>query len=333
MAKIVTFGELLLRLNTPQSQRFTQIKHLETTFAGAEANVAVACAQFGHQAVFVSALPGNAVAEASLQQLASWRVDTSAVLRCGRRVGVYYLEGGYGVRPSSVIYDREGSSFAETPLESYAWDEVLGGAQWLHLTGITPALSPQLRRELPGLARKARSGGVKVSFDVNYRSKLWEVAAARPALEEMAGNCDLLLASVHQIGPVLGVPAGSKGVEDSLGAAGEIRKRYGVPRVVLTSRETLSNGKEKRWAVGVSEKGADVSAALEYEILDPLGGGDAFSGGLLSSLMDGGELKRALDFAVAAAAWKYSHHGDYLQGSREEVEGLLSDGDPPGVRR
>lgn len=333
MAKIVTFGELLLRLNTPQHQRFTQMKHLEATFAGAEANVAVACAQFGHEAVFISALPPNAVADAALRQLGSWGVRTDGVLRTGSRMGVYFLEEGFGARPASVIYDREGSSFSTTAPEGYDWPRAFEGASWLHLTGITPALSPALREELATVARAARAHGVKVSVDLNYRSKLWSMEEARPVMEQLARECDLLLGSVHQVGPLLGIPIGAKARDDALAASGEIRQRHGVETVVLTSRETLQVGSERRWAVAASPGGGVASVALEYRILDPLGGGDAFSGGLLSALVEGKGLKEALDFGVACAAWKYSHHGDFLQASRAEVESLLGQGVGGGVLR
>ena len=329
-ATVVTFGELLLRLNTPHHQRFAQAKNLEATFAGAEANVAVACSALGCRARFVSALPRHELADAALRQLSSWNVDTSAVLRADGRLGLYFLESGFGVRSSSVIYDRENSAFARTPIEAYPWDEIFATAGWLHLTGITPALAPALRDGLPGLARMARKRGVQVCFDLNYRAKLWDADDARPVLEVVLAESDLVIASLHQLEPVLGLSAGDKTPESAFKVARALREKCGASTVVLTSRETLATEKECRWAAAVTATETVVSASIDYSILDPLGGGDAFCGGLLAGRAEGAPWRDALDLGVAAAAWKYSHHGDYLLARREELTALLQSGGKPG---
>lgn len=324
MGKLVAFGELLLRLNTPGFQRFSQAGQFEISFAGAEANVAVACAGLGHSASFVTALPANDLAETALRQLAQWNVDTAPAQRIGRRIGVYYLEGGYGGRSAQVIYDREGSAFAATPPEAYDWDQILAGADWLHLTGITPALAPIHRDGLPRLAQLARKRGVRVSFDLNYRSKLSSLAEAREFTRPLLESADLVLASVHQIEPVLGISIGDKSPESSLRAAAEMRKNFQAETVVLTSRQTLPSGRERRWAVGVTATEAVTSREVDYTILDPLGGGDALCGAFLARKMQGDGLGECLDFAVAAAALKYSHHGDYLRVTAAEIQQYLN---------
>lgn len=323
MGKLVAFGELLLRLNTPDLQRFSQAQQFDISFAGAEANVAVACASLGQSATFVTALPDNDLAATALRQLAFFNVDTSHVERFGKRIGVYYLEGGYGSRSAQVIYDRENSAFALTPPDAYDWDLILEGAEWLHLTGITPALAPSHREGLPKLAQLARKKRVRVSFDLNYRSKLSSIDSARAFTEPLLAECDLLVASVHQIEPVLGISIGNKSRENAIQAAAELREKFAIETVVLTSRQTLSDGVERRWAIGVSSDDPATSRDFDYSILDPLGGGDALCGALLAQLMRGASLRDALDFAVAAAALKYSHHGDYLRVTEAEIQQLL----------
>lgn len=323
MGKLVAFGELLLRLNTPGLHRFSQAQQFDISFAGAEANVAVACAGLGQSATFVTALPDNDLADTALRQLSFWNVDTTYVRRTGKRIGVYYLEGGHGSRSSQVIYDREGSAFALTPPDAYDWDLILDGAEWLHLTGITPALAASHREGLPKLAQLARKKGVRVSFDLNYRSKLSDLETARAFTAPLLAECDLLIASVHQIEPVLGISIGDKSRERATQAAAELREKFTIETVVLTSRQTLSDGIERRWSIGVSSEESATSRDFDYSILDPLGGGDALCGALLAQLMGGASLRDALNFSVAAAALKYSHHGDYLRVTEAEIRQLL----------
>lgn len=334
MAKIITFGELLLRLGTSDHERFGHCAKLGITFAGAEANVAVALARFGHEAYFVTALPTHDLSARALRELGSHGVNVSGVLHTGGRMGVYFLEGGFAQRPSQVIYDRKDSAFATAEVAQYDWDSLLEGAAWIHLTGITPALSAELEASLPQLAAQARKKGVKVVFDLNYRSKLASLERARAYCTALLAETDLFIASVHQILPVLGVNVDVTSQESAIAAAEEISRKYGVRQVVLTARTTITETREERWSVAYTDgQGGEASQVIGYSILDPLGGGDAFCGGLIAELARGVAIKEAMDFGLAAAAWKYSHHGDYLQGTPTEVRSLLTGSGAKGVAR
>jgi len=265
--------------------------------------------------------------------LSSHGVNVSGVLHTGGRMGVYFLEGGFAQRASQVIYDRKDSAFALTEVAKYDWESLLEGASWMHLTGITPALSPELETSLPKLAAQARKRGVKVVFDLNYRAKLASLEKAREYCAAMLAETDLFIASVHQILPVLGVKVDVQSQESAIAAAEEISRKYGVPHVVLTARTTVSEAREERWAVSYSAEGGCASQVVGYSILDPLGGGDAFCGGLIGELALGASVQEAMNLGLAAAAWKYSHHGDYLQGGPAEIRALLSGSGAKGVSR
>lgn len=307
-----------------------QSDHFLTTFAGAEANVAVSVANFGHRADFVSALPSeNPLAEHALRSLAFWLVGTRAVVRRPGRMGTYFLESAGGIRQASVLYDRAHSLFAKCDPSLYDWANVLEGADFLHLTGVTPALGPKPERAMRDAIECAEKLGVPICFDVNYRRALWNINSARAVLPVLASRARVLVASMYQIEELFGIPTPSFN-ESSLATAVEsLAKSSGALRVVLTCRKVASSHIECRRAAVWDNGITAITSAREYPVLEPLGGGDAFCGALLARLMEGASLEEASVFGDAAAALKYGIFGDFNKVSRQEVFTFLESG--PGT--
>jgi 2-dehydro-3-deoxygluconokinase len=308
---------------------------LGATFGGGEATVAVGLAQFGLDSQFVTRLPENAIGDAALRALRSEGVGVAHVQRGGERMGIYFTETGAGQRPSSVVYDRKHSALSQIEPAAIRWPEVLEGAAWFHLTGITPALGPGPAACTRAALVAAREAGVTVSFDINYRSRLWTEAEAQRALRPLMQYVDVLIANEEHTRTVLGVPIAGTEPEAYAVAAARVAAEHGCRHVALTLRESIS-ASENGWSAllyHVSSKRLVQGPRYVLNLVDRIGGGDSFAAGLIFALLDGRPLEKALAFAVAAGALKQTVPGDFNRVSVAEVERLAA-GDQSGrVRR
>ncbi len=328
MSDVVTFGEIMLRLTTPGHQRFAQAQELEVTFGGAEANVAVMIAQLGGSAEFVTKLPVNELAERAIDELRRCRVGVERIARGGERMGVYFLEQGASQRAGKIIYDRARSAIAEARVGDFDWDEIFDGARWFHWSGITPALSEaaaELTREAC-LAAKRR--GLTVSFDMNYRAKLWTTEQAGAVLAPLMPHVDLCVCGAEEATSVLGIE-GDSGAE----IAANLRAKFGIQKVAMTQRRA-NRADETEWSAMFSDEGHPfISAVHQISVVDRVGAGDSFTGALIFALLRGDDAQRALDFAVAASALKHTVPGDFGLVSLAEVEALAGGGHGGRVQR
>ena len=336
MAKIVTFGELMIRLEPYNYERFTQASTLAFKLGGAEANVAVSLANYGQDAVFVSKLPAHAIGQAVVNSLRRYGVDTSMIVRGGDRVGVYYTEKGASQRPSVCIYDRARSAIAEAQPGDFDWDRIFDGAAWFHFTGITPALGPGLVELCRQACRAAKAKGVKISCDLNYRAKLWTRAEARAAMTELCQYVDLCIANEEDAKDVFGieaertdVTAGELNREGYQSVARQLMEKFGFEKVAITLRESKSAFDNDWSAMLYDGENYYFSKLYHLHIVDRLGGGDSFGGGLIYALLDGYDAQSAVEFAVAASALKQSVDGDYNMVTVQEVQ-KLAGGDGSG---
>ena len=314
--KTVTFGELLLRVTPCGFNRFGQTEDCELSFGGAEANVAVSLSVFGEDAAFVSRLPSHAIGQAGINSLRRYGVDTSGVVRGGERVGIYYYERGAGVRGGKVIYDRKGSSFCDA--EDFDWETLLDGADWFHFTGITPALSATALHNAEAAVRTAKRKGITVSFDPNYRKNLWDKETASRVLESFTRDCDVLITNAGQAEDVYAIDASLSAEE----IAETLARRYGLRCVAVTARKSYSASKNAFGATLYCDGTTARSRVREIEVVERIGGGDAFAAGLIYALKNGYSTERAVEFAVAASCLKHSGAGDYNLVSVEEVSAL-----------
>lgn len=329
--KIVTFGELMIRLSPPLGARLQQARSFEVHFGGAEANVAVSLAQFGMHACFVSAFPHNALGDNAYNTLRSYGVNTSFIVRKGQRLGVYYLEHGHGQRPSQVIYDRAHSAVSELKPEELDWELILKDTQWFHWTGITPALSDSLQATLRDGLEMAKKRGITVSVDLNYRKKLWSEEKAREVMTELMPFVDILIGNEEDPTRVFGIePPGTDVTSGKLDIEGyeELTKilldKFHFKKVIITLRESLS-ASENYWSACLYN-GKEFMQGPKHHVwvIDRVGTGDAFAAGLIYSFIKGRSDSDALAFGVAAAVLKHSVWGDFNTVSVEEVERLAS---------
>ncbi len=342
MGNIATFGEIMLRLSPPGKELLFQSPELRATFGGGEANVAVSLALWGHRSRWISVVPENAVGEAALRELKRYGVDVGAVVRGGRRLGTYFAETGANERPSQVLYDRDGSGIAEAAPGTIDWPSALEGMDWLHVTGITPALSASAAALTLEAVKAARAKGMTVSVDLNYRSKLWRYGRTAPeVMREIAGLTDVLVGNEEDCQKALGL-----GSVPDAGAGGLDVRAYeeltamvlaafpNLSRVAITLRESLS-ADWNRWSA-VLRTGESFVAGPVHEvraIVDRIGTGDAFAAGLIHGLGKFRKEAEALAFAVAAAALKHTIPGDWNLASESDVLNLVG-GDRSGrVRR
>lgn len=336
MGKIVTFGEIMLRLAPNGYYRFFQNDQLQATFGGGEANVAVSLANFGLDAAFVTKLPDHAIGQAAVNSLRYFGVDTSKIVRGGNRVGIYYLEKGASQRGSVCIYDRAGSSIQTADVSDFNWDEIFEGAEWFHFTGITPALGKNLVEICKEACIAAKNHGVKVSCDLNYRGKLWTRDQARTAMTELCKYVDVCISNEEDAKDVFGIEAentdiysGKLNKEGYKSVAKQLADKFGFEKVAITLRSSIS-ASDNDWAAMLYD-GKDYCFSKEYHlhIVDRVGGGDSFGAGLIYSLVTGKSTKDAVEFAVAASALKHSVEGDFNRMSVSEVE-KLAKGDGSG---
>ena len=338
MAKFVTFGEIMLRLKTPAHDRFFQTPSFEATFGGGEANVAVALANYGLDARFVTALPDNDIGEAAIRELRSFAVDTTMIRRSGERVGIYFLEAGANQRPSKVVYDRAASSICECGPGDFNWDEVFDGVKWFHITGITPALSQSAADLSLEAVKAAKLHGVTVSCDFNFRGKLWKYGKTAPeVMTELVKYVDVGIANEEDCQKSLGITA------DVQVESGELdTKKYealsekvlkvfpDMSVIAITLRESRSADTNGWSACLRDQSGFYLSRRYEItDIVDRVGGGDSFASALIYGLNSYEDKQDALEFAAAGSCLKHSILGDFNRVSVPEVEKLMG-GDASG---
>lgn len=325
MAEIVCFGEVMLRLTTPQLSTIADARSLDVTFGGAEANVAVQLAQFGRAAAIVSRLPENGFGARCIAEMRGRGVDTSAVLRGGERIGVYFLEPGVGQRPGKVTYDRAHASITEMRPGMVDWDAVLDGAKWFHWSGITPALGSGCAALCEEACMAAKKRGITVSFDVNFRAKLWNREAASGSLRPLMRHVDVCIAGESDAVDILGVPAQPGDEEARLPAtARALGEMHGFSTIAITCRAGDSATHTTFRALLHSGGASTFSRRHEITVVDRVGAGDSFTGGLIHAVLRGDEPARAIEFAAATAAWKHTIHGDWNRGTVAEIESLAA---------
>ena len=326
--KIVTFGEIMLRLCPEERERFVQADRFTAVYGGGEANVAVSLATLGEESVFVSKVPDNELGQAAVNSLRRYGVDTRRVVRGKGRLGIYFLERGASQRPDKVLYDREGSAFALSHEDEYDWDAIFGGADWLHFTGITPALGENARALTERALKEAKSRGITVSCDVNYRKKLWTLETARPVMEHFMQYVDVIITNESQAEEVFGITRTAEGREGAVGIARALSERFHFQKVALTFRRSINA--DKNLIAGMLWDGeAEFTRWYEIDIVDRIGGGDAFGAGLISALLHKFPPQECIDFAVAANCLKHTVEGDYNLSTAEEVL-ALAHGDGTG---
>ena len=336
MAKVVTFGEIMLRLAPNGYYRFFQDDQLQATFGGGEANVAVSLANYGMESVYVTKLPEHAIGQAAVNSLRYFGVDTSKIARGGDRVGIYFLEKGASQRGSVCIYDRAHSAIQEASASDFNWDEIFEGADWFHFTGITPALGANLVEICKEACIAAKEKGVKISCDLNYRGKLWTRAEARDAMTELCKYVDVCISNEEDAKDVFGIEAentdiygGKLNKEGYKSVAKQLADKFGFEKVAITLRSSIS-ASDNDWAAMLYD-GENYCFSKEYHlhIVDRVGGGDSFGGGLIYALLSGKDTQSAIEFAVAASALKHSIEGDFNRIGVNEVE-KLAGGDVSG---
>ena len=336
MARIVTFGELMLRLAPNGYYRFFQNDQMQATFGGGEANVAVSLANYGMDSVYVTKLPKHAIGQSAVNSLRQVGVDTSKIVRGGERVGIYYLEKGASQRGSVCIYDRAYSAIQLAEPEDFNWDDIFSGADWFHFTGITPALGGKLVEICKQACIAAKKHGVKISCDLNYRGKLWTRDEARAAMTELCQYVDVCISNEEDAKDVFGIEAegtdiygGKLNHEGYKSVAKQLADKFGFEKVAITLRSSIS-ANDNDWA-GMLYDGENYCFSKSYHlhIVDRVGGGDSFGGGLIYALINGKSTQEAIEFAVAASALKHSIEGDYNRVGVAEVE-KLAGGDGSG---
>lgn len=326
----------MLRLAPEGYYRFVQAKTYGATYGGGEANVAVSLANFGMDAAFVTKLPSHEIGQAGVNSLRKYGVDTSMITRGGSRVGIYFLEKGASQRPSKVIYDRAGSSIAEAVTADFDWDTIFEGADWFHFTGITPALNDNVAEICREACRKAKEKGITISCDLNYRNKLWSKEKAGEVMGELCRYVDVCIANEEDAGDVFGIKAANTDVttgkvnhEGYQAVAKQLADRFGFSKVAITLRESVS-ANDNNWAAMLYD-GTEYYFSKKYpmHIVDRVGGGDSFGGGLIYACLQEMEPQQVIEFAVAASCLKHSIEGDFNMVSVDEVM-KLAGGDASG---
>jgi 2-dehydro-3-deoxygluconokinase len=338
MAKVITFGELMLRLSPPGFERFLQTPNFVATFGGGEANVAVCLAQFGIESVYITALPKNPIGDAAVRALRAEGVRTDLIVRSGNRIGIYYAEAGASQRASNVIYDRARSSISEMNSDAVDWKAAFAGADWYHVTGITPALGANGVEATKASIAAARAAGVRISVDLNFRKKLWTEAQAQHVMGPLMRDVDVVIANEEDLQSVLGVhvpgtdvTSGQLNVEGFREAAERVTRDFGPKMVAITLRESIS-ASDNGWSAVLWDASTGTlhrSQRYDIRLVDRIGGGDSFAGGLIYGLVTGRNPEASLRFAVAASALKQTIPGDFNRVSVDEVD-RLAGGDASG---
>lgn len=341
MAKIITMGEIMLRLSTPGNSRFIQTDCFDAVYGGGEANVAVSCANYGHQASFITRLPAHEIGQAAINALRRYGVDTSYIARGGERIGIYYLETGSAMRPSKVIYDRAHSAMAEAVPEDFDFDAIMQGADWFHWSGITPALSAGAAQLVQAACEAARRHHVTVSADLNYRRKLWTPEQAQETMRPLMKYVDVCIGNEEDAELCLGfhpeadVRAGKTDAEGYKETSRAMASEFGFRYVASTLRESYS-ASHNGWKALIYDSRetnpeCQFHQSRHYDIapiVDRVGGGDAFAAGIIHGLLTATPAQ-AVEFAAAASALKHTIEGDFNLVSAAEVEALAG-GDGSG---
>ena len=336
MAKVVTLGEIMLRLSPPGYQRFAQAGCFEINYGGAEANVAASLAQFGHHCLFLSKIPQNAIGDAAIQTLRSLNVDCGHIARGGKRLGIYFLENGSSIRPSSVIYDRADSSITKASPDEFDFDRIFKDAVLFHVSGITPVLSEEAKRLTFTALKKAKEHHVMVSFDLNYRSKLWtsDIEGKQKMLSRMMEYVDICFGNARDAAKCLGYT--ETGIDFINGDYSicvdeehmrNVLKHYQFTHLVTTLRNSIS-ASDNGWSGALCTK-EDYYKGRDYmlHIVDRVGGGDSFASGFLHGILANMGNRKALEFGLAAAAIKHTIPGDLNYVTEAEVLSMIeSDG-------
>lgn len=335
-SNLITLGEIMLRLSPPGQMRLAQTSQFDAVYGGGEANVAVSLANFGHPSRFVTKLPTNEIGQAALNSLRQYGVDTSAIVRGGDRIGIYFLETGSAMRPSKVVYDRAHSAIAEARVEEFDFDALMQEARWFHWTGITPAISDQAATLVKAACEAAKRHGVTVSCDLNFRKKLWTSEKAQQVMRPLMQYVDVCIGNEEDAKLSLGftpeadVEGGNTNAEGYKGIFCGMVKEFGFKYVASTLRESHS-ASHNGWKALIYN-GTEFYESRHYDIqpiVDRVGGGDAFAAGLIHGLLTYPTQAEALEFAVAASALKHTIPGDFNQVSVAEVESLMK-GDGSG---
>ena len=337
-AKVVTFGEIMLRLSPPGFERLLQSPVLSATFGGGEANVAASLAHFGLESYYVTRLPAHAIGEAAVKALRAEGVRTDFIVRAGERVGIYFAETGASQRGSSVIYDRAHSAISELEPGAVKWNDVLAGAAWFHVTGITPALGTRAAACTREAVEAAKRAGAKVSVDLNYRKKLWSEQQAQETMRPLMKHVDVVIANEEDLQAVLGlhvpdtdVTSGQLNLAGYRQVAEQVSRDLGPSIVAVTLRESLS-ASDNGWSGALwdaASRSFHHSQRYDVRLVDRIGGGDAFAAGLIYGLVTGRAPEAALRFAVAASALKQTIPGDFNRVKADEVD-RLAKGDVSG---
>ncbi len=340
--KVITFGELMLRLMPEGHSRFVQVNNFNAEFGGAEANVAVSLANFGMESVYVTKLPENQIGQSALNSVRRFGVNTDFITRGGDRLGIYFLETGFGGRPSKVIYDRAYSAIALAKRSDFDWEKILEGADWFHFTGITPALGGELPEICMDALTVCRKKGITTSCDLNYRKNLWTTEEAGRVMGQLMKLVDVCIANEEDAEKVFGIKAENtdvdKGVVNHDGyksVAKQLSDTFGFKRVAITLRTSIS-ANDNIWAAMLYDKSENeyyFSRSYNIHIVDRVGGGDSFGGGLIYASLMNKSSQDVIEFAVAASCLKHTIIGDYNLVSVAEVEGLIKGGGSGRVQR
>ena len=341
MSRIITFGEIMMRLNPPGYQRFVQADSFDVTYAGGEANVAVSLANYGNEAAFVTKVPAHEIGQSAVNALRKYGVDTSMMLRGGARLGVYYCEKGASQRGSKVIYDRANSAIALARREEFDWEKIFEGADWFHFTGITPALGGELPEICEDACRVAKAKGLSISCDLNYRGKLWTREKAGEVMSRLMPYVDVCIANEEDAKDVFGIAAENTDIEGGkldregyISVARQLTERFGFRAVAITLRGSIS-ASDNNWS-GMLYLQGDTYFARNYliHLVDRVGGGDSFGGGLIHAMRKWPEdPQKVIEYAVAASCLKQATEYDFNLASEQEVLALAGGSGSGRVQR
>ena len=345
MTKIVTFGEIMVRLEAPNYLKLIQTNKFDINYAGAEANVAVSLANYGMQTEYITCLPSNPIAERCIMTLRGHKVGVNHILRSGKRMGIMYLETGSNARPSKVYYDREGSSIATIKSGSIDWRKILNNADWFHWTGITPALSEGAANECLSAIKTANKLGITVSCDINYRDNLWKYGkSATEVMSEMVKNCDIILGNEEDCEKVFGITPPNFNAKNTHGIIDQnifinvgqqmMKKFPRCKKIVITLRGAI-NANHNTWG-SILYNGKELIESRCYnitDIVDRVGSGDSFMGGLIFGLLHYKNDRKALEFATAASCLKHTLKGDFNWVTIQDVENLMNGDECGRVKR
>jgi len=329
MKRVITFGEIMMRLNPEGHYRFLQARSFEASYAGGEANVAVSLANFGMDAAFVSKVPNHEIGQCAVNALRKYGVDTKYMVRGGKRLGTYYVEKGASQRASKVIYDREYSAIAMASASDFDWDRIFEDADWFHWTGITPALGGELPQICLEACKAAKERGIMISCDLNYRKKLWTKQQARTVMSQLMKYVDVCIANEEDAKDVFGIEAEGTDVESGqlnregyISVAQQICKQFGCKKVAITLRGSISANDNDWGAMLYSDGQAYFSPTYRIHIVDRVGGGDSFGGGLIYAMLVGKDPQDTINYATAASCLKHTIENDFNLVNIDEVEAL-----------